>query len=211
MQTHYPDKPEGKIAHLGAGKGLLHTRKFWILIGVGLALVAVGLLRRSRSHVEKTIELKRGPIIEAVYGLGTVVSTKVFRLKTGVTSEVTRVFVREGEHVAKGASLLSLSEGGTFRAPWAGTVTAIPFREGENIFPQTSLITLMDLKDLYVEVALEQQGALRVRRGQKAVLSFEALRGKKLEGDVRSVFPSNDQFLVHIDVQSFPVGILIPS
>ncbi|MEK6578910.1 MAG: efflux RND transporter periplasmic adaptor subunit [Bdellovibrionota bacterium] len=170
-----------------------------------LSLVIVGWVGCSRQH---TVEAKRGPIIEAVYGLGTVVAAKVFRVKVGVTLTIRKIFVREGDRVKAGTVLVSFGEANVQRAPFDGTVTAILFKEGENVFPQAPVLSLMNLEDLYVEVSLEQQGALRVRPGLKAVLSFESLRGQKFEGKVRSVFPNEGQFLVHIDIQKFPPGIL---
>lgn len=168
--------------------------------------VAGAFLKRQGSSV--SISPKRGPIVEAVYGLGTVTATHVFRLKVGVTTGVKVLHVREGDMVKQGDPLVTFTEGPVFRSAIAGTVTAVPYKVGEMVFPSTPIVTVVDLKDNYVEVALEQQGALRIEKGQSAILSFESLRGQKFTGKVRTIFPSEGQFLAHIDVDEMPSSIL---
>lgn len=150
----------------------------------------------------------RGTIVEAVYGLGTIVSHKVFDLKLGITSTIRTLHVKEGDFVAINASLIEFSEGNTVKAPFAGTVTQLPFQTGENVFPQTTILQLIDLKDRYVLVSLEQQGAMRVKPGQKAALSFESLRNQTYGGTVRTVYPNAGEFLVAIDSPQLPDDIL---
>lgn len=102
-----------------------------------ILLVATGtVFARYRAKVNvQTIRPMRGPIVEAVYGLGTVAATRTYDLKLGVTNRVERLFVTEGQKVEKGAKLLAMLDGGVQRAPFAATVTALPFKVGETIFP----------------------------------------------------------------------------
>jgi hypothetical protein len=65
-----------------------------------------------------------------------------------------------------------------------------------------------DLADRYLVVSLEQQGALRVRAGQKAKLSFDSLRDQSYEGAVQSVYSYNGNFLARIDVSALPSEVL---
>ena len=95
-----------------------------------------------------------------------------------------------------------------FRAPFDGTVTSVRFYEGESVFPQFPILTLIDPKKRYLSVILEQEAALRVKRDQTAVFSFESLRAKKFIGKVRSVYPSEGQFRVYIEVGQLPPEIL---
>lgn len=157
---------------------------------------------------EETATPHRGAIVEAVYGLGTIVSHKVFDLKLGITSTIRTLHVKEGDFVAANAPLIEFSEGNTVKAPFAGTVTQLPFQTGENVFPQTTILQLIDLKDRYVLVSLEQQGAMRVKPGQKAALSFESLRDQTYGGTVRTVYPNAGEFLVAIDSPQLPDDIL---
>jgi macrolide-specific efflux system membrane fusion protein len=187
------------------------TRSRRLMAGAVVTLLVIALsvffyLRRTRTL--EALPLRRGPIVEAVYGLGTVTARRTFDAKIGVTSAIRSIPKREGDAVKQGDELLILDEGQRIRAPFSGVLTAVNFDEGESVFPQATILTVTDVSDLYVAVTLEQLGALRVRPTQKGVLSFESLRGEKLEGRVRSVYPKNNQFMVQIDLVSLPKGIL---
>lgn len=161
---------------------------------------------RQRSYEE--VRPKRGDITEAVYGLGKVISNRRFEVKIGLLTTVTGIFVREGDAVERGRELMTLESGAVFRAPFAGTVTLVSVKTGETALPQTPLLRLEDLRDLYIEISLEQEGALRVRRGQPAKISFESLRGHVLSGKVTALFARDDEFLVHIQAEALPEGVL---
>ena len=154
------------------------------------------------------IALKRGPIVESVYGLGTVTADRELKLKPGVASTIQKIFVKEGDQVTAGTALIKLSELPVMKAPFDGTITDLPFKEGENIFPQIPILTLMDLKNLYLNLVLEQTSAIQVRANQKVTLAFESLRNQRFEGVVQSITPKEGQFSVRIQVAHLPEGIL---
>jgi multidrug efflux pump subunit AcrA (membrane-fusion protein) len=147
-------------------------------------------------------------VVESVYGLGTVVALQTYQVKTAVNQSVRTIYVREGDRVAAGASLIQFDESGPIRAPFAGTVTSVASKKGELIFPSVPALILMNLEDLVLEVSLEQQAVLRVRSRQPALVSFESLRGEKISAQVQSVFPRDGQFIVRIGLGRFPSGIL---
>lgn len=176
-----------------------------LVLGV-LILSAVALKYKSR--VPQNKEEAASKSVEAVYGLGTVTAENAFHLKSGITTQIKKIFVKEGDLVRSGDPLVSLDDSGIQSAPFDGTITALPYKIKENVFPQTIIVSLIDLKHLYILVALEQQAALFVKRGQIARLSFDNLRDHLLTGVVRAIYPSDGQFLVRIDVAQFPSGIL---
>ncbi|QQR81901.1 MAG: efflux RND transporter periplasmic adaptor subunit [Deltaproteobacteria bacterium] len=182
-------------------------KKYLVSILVVLAIFLLCFIwfkKQTSSYVTPTF----GPIVESVYGIGTVTARKTYQLKLGITATLDHLYVEEGQFVAAGAPLVDLDSKMKFTAPFSGTVTSLPFKVGESIFPQVPILTLMDLKDLYVVVSLEQQGALRISKGQPVKLSFESLRGQKNSGVVRSLFPNNGEFFAHIDVENLPPAIL---
>lgn len=154
------------------------------------------------------INPKKGTITEAIYGLGKVQADQKFEVKVGVMTNVSKVFVKEGDKIEKNNPLIKFEDTKIFKAPFSGTVTAVYFNEAETVFPQTIALKLENLKDKYVEVSLEQEGALRVRKGQKANIIFESLRADKFEGKVLSIFPKNEEFLAHIEVDGLGEQIL---
>jgi macrolide-specific efflux system membrane fusion protein len=172
------------------------------LLGIGTSIF---LIKRNRLEL---VSVRRGDIEEAVYGLGKIKSNHIYDLKIGVADRVTNLYVKEGDQVQQGDRLARFEEGLLVKAPFSGTITTLPFHEMENVFPQVVVMRLEDLKDLYVEVTLEQQGALRVRHGQEAKFSLESLRGVLGLGVVDSIFPKEDQFVVRVSAKEFPKEIL---
>lgn len=174
---------------------------------VVLVLILFAVLWADRRSGIQFVPVKRGNVEEAVYGLGKVKSKKVFELKLGVTDSIAKLYVQEGDHLQTGSLLVQFLGGPVFKAPFQGTVTAAPFHKGENVFPQSVALRLEDLTDLYVEVILEQQGALRIKPGQPAKMSFESLRDSAIEGNVSAIYPREDQFVVRIDCEKLPKGV----
>lgn len=162
----------------------------------------------ARKKQRQLMSPKLGDIKESIYGLGVVESSEVFEYKLALTSTLKKVHVREGDQVKKGQLLLQFHESPSLYAPFAGVVTYLPFHEDENIFAQVPVLRLENLSNRYLEVTLEQQGALRVKPKQKARLSFESLRGSLFFGEVESIYPTGGQFMVRIQPKDLPPEIL---
>ena len=181
----------------------------WLVISLlllaGLFVAGFVLFRGARGQ---WVEPRVGPMVEAVYSLGTVRSAHSWSLKTGIPVVVTAVHVEEGESVEAGRPLLTTDSGTTFRAPFAGTVTRIPVDIGEIMMPGVVGLTLLDMRETYFLLSLDQPSALRVRRGQRAEISVEGIRDQKLEGQVVRIYPSEGQFLVRVEVANMPPEIL---
>ncbi|MBC7386188.1 MAG: efflux RND transporter periplasmic adaptor subunit [Cryobacterium sp.] len=160
---------------------------------------------RSRGSVSDP--LKRGTVFDAIYGIGTVTAVRSYAIKPGVIATIQNLYVREGDFVHKG-KLLARIDGAIYRSPFDGVVNFLPFKAGENIFTQLPVLVLTDLANRYVVVTLEQQGALRVRPGQKAKISFDSMRSRSFDGAIESVYSYNNSFLARIDVANLPKEIL---
>lgn len=172
-----------------------------------LAAVVLGLRAGNRQDDVLSEPVRKGTIVESVYGIGTVTATRSFQLKLGVTSTIRRLFVKEGDQVKSGQRLVDL-DGVYFNAPFTGTITLLPFKTGETVFPQAVVLSLVDLQDRYVLVTLEQQAALRVRRGQKARLSFDSMREESYDGLVEAIYSNDNNFFVRIGIAGLPPQIL---
>jgi multidrug efflux pump subunit AcrA (membrane-fusion protein) len=192
-------------------KAALLRKSVVALVATLLTLVGAGAvwLQGSEDSTE-TFKVRRGDIIEAVYGLGTVTANQSYQVKLGVTGTITGLFVAEGDRVERGKTLVTIDQGAFFAAPFSGTVTSVPYKLGETVYAQAPIVTLINLKDRYIVVSLEQESALRVHAGQNARISFETLRGQTYQGKVRAIYPDpqNSQFFVRIDVPNLPESIL---
>lgn len=185
-------------------------KKILYLLPLIVAVGIMGFFYGKKNKAITEVRPKIGPIVESIYGLGTVQSDNVYTLKLGVTTRIKKVFVKEGEYVQKGQRLLQFEEEGmqSQYAPFAGSVTQINYFAGETVFPQAPILTLMDLKNRFVSVALDKEGALRVRPKQKAFLSFESMENSSIEGSVRTIFPRQGQLVAHIEASQLPTEIL---
>ena len=154
-----------------------------------------------------TDPIQKGSVAESVYGIGTVAAAQTFQLKSGITSTVRKLYIKEGDSVKKGAPLVDL-DGVLFQARFPGTITFLPTKEGETVFAQSIVLSLVDLSDRYILVSLEQQGAIRVLQGQKARISFESMRDKHFTGTVQSIYTNDNNFLVRIGVPGLPPQLL---
>jgi multidrug efflux pump subunit AcrA (membrane-fusion protein) len=173
------------------------------------ALISLVVLTScSFAKKEEWVALKKGPMIEAIYGLSTVTSEREFKVKTGIATTLSKVFVKEGAIVRKGDPLLQFIDQPQVRAPFDGTVTEVSYLEGENVFPQMAILTLVDLKSLYLSMSVEQSSALMIRKDQVAEVSFESQRNQKVQGKVSVIVPKEGQFMVHILVDRLPEGVL---
>ncbi len=157
---------------------------------------------------KETVNPIKGDIVEAVYGLGIIRSEYTYHAKAAIVNSVEKFFVTEGQDVKKGQTLFLTDQGTTIKAPFDGKITDIPITVSENLFPQSVILTLVDLQNLYLEVSLEQQAAMRLRTGVKAEITFEFFRNKKLFGEISSIYPKNDQFVAKVILDEWPSGVL---
>ncbi len=178
------------------------------LILVILFVAGGFIVYAKRSQADGLSEpIQKGSIIESVYGIGTVTATRSFQLKLGVTGTIRKLYVKEGDQVRREQRLVDL-DGVLFTAPFDGTITLLPFKVGETVFPQAVILSLVDLQDRYLLVTLEQQAALRVRRGQKAKLSFDSMREESYDGLVEAIYSNENNFFVRIGIANLPAQIL---
>ncbi|MSR88291.1 MAG: HlyD family efflux transporter periplasmic adaptor subunit [Candidatus Margulisbacteria bacterium] len=183
-------------------------KKIIVTLSILIILIVTGY--KVISHNKQTslniISVKKGSIVQAVYGLGTVTARRSYTLKAGVVDSVTKLYVTEGQAVKKGQALLKTET--EFQAPFSGTITSLPYKLGEVIFPQNPILTLTDLSDMYIVVSLEQEAALLVRKGQKVIVSFETIRNVRFTGHVSTLLSNENQFLVRVEGLKFPPNIL---
>lgn len=183
--------------------------KFVILISLGVLVLAVitGGIYYQKSQYELINPIK-GDVVEAIYGLGKVKSDSRYEVKVGIMTTVEKLFVKEGDAVKEGGALIKFKDSAIFKAPFSGRVTRVNHYEKETVLPQAPVLRLEDLKERHIEVSLEQNGALRVKEGHEAKVVFESLRNQKYQGVVKSLFPRDDEFIAHIDVENLPENVL---
>lgn len=177
------------------------------ILGLGLLILILSFWRASKKQTD-TSEIIRGSIVDSVYGLATVNSSNVYHLRVAIPSSIRKIYVEEGDSVQVGSSLVEFDSFGTMKSPLDGIVTNIAYETKETVVPQTPVLTVMDLKKRYLAVSLEEKGAVKVKRGQAVRIRFEALGERTFIGIVKSVYPLDGQFEVHIEPKEIPSEIL---
>ena len=96
----------------------------------------------------------------------------------------------------------------TVRAPSAGTVTSLLTTRGAPVDTSTAIVTVADLDRLAVNVDLSEFDVARVRPGNKATISVDALGGKTFPGIVLFAAPTGTD---NGGVVTFPVRVGLSS
>lgn len=193
--------------HGGRPLAISRNKVFLILLTLLTISISGYFLLNKYFHNQEKVQPKHGNVVESIYGLGTVNADKVFHVRTGLTLSVQKLFVSEGSLVQPGSPLVKLDES-LLRSTIAGTVTSVSYKEGEIVPPQVAVVTVTNLSHLFLEVSLEQQLVLRVKKGQNVLVAFESLRNEKYEGVVSYVYPRDNQFIVRIELKKWPEGVL---
>jgi RND family efflux transporter MFP subunit len=119
-------------------------------------------------------------------------------------------FVRSRPRVMATRALLASARAAAgmleVRALTAGTVTALLTAPGAPVDPSTPIARVADLDNLMASVDLSEFDVARVHRGQKAIVSVDALDGRRAPGRVRFVALTGSDAG---GVVSFPVQVAI--
>ncbi len=184
------------------GKRKYLTVAVFLLVGY----FTVQRIRSAPPIVE--LPLKKTTIVRTVYGLGTVQADRVYQLKIGIAANIRKLYVKEGDAVKNGDPLVEFDQVPVMKAPFAGVVTTVVFKEGESVFPQNPVLKIMDLTRRYITVSLDEKAAVLINKQQRVRIAFEGLPGKTFQGTVTSIYPSEGQFFVKVDSKELPAEIL---
>ena len=153
-----------------------------------LALLKAGATAQELAQAQANVKAAEAQIQSAQAAVSQA-QAQLDLLKAGASAEdiaVSEAQVTEAQ-AALDAAKAALNKA-TLAAPFAGTVGAVYVRQGEMITPGQPVIMLGDLSTLRVETTdLNETDVARVKVGQKADLTFDALPERKLTGTVTSV------------------------
>jgi len=182
--------------------------KRWYLVVISVIVIAIVGNGVICSRNGKKVKPKVTPVLEAIYALGIVTPYKEYNLRVGMSTKIEHLFVWEGDVVNAGNPLVQLDGGIILRAPFPGTIAKLNRKENEIVTAQESIMTIVGHGKMYVRLSLDQESIINVKKGQIAQISFENLRDAHIEGRVSRIYPSGGEFVVAIDVDSFPPGVL---
>jgi len=178
-----------------------------LIITSALLIISISLLLNFCNN-ETITKPEQGPVVEAVYALGTVKTDKLYNARFGMNTIIRKLYVREGDSVEKGSPLVMGDTSYPLTAPFSGVVTAVNYLEDEMASAGQIILTISSITNLYVKISLDQESIISIKKGQPAEMSFENLRNEKVSGVVEAVYLSGDEFIVRIAADKFPQGIL---
>ncbi|OQB14501.1 MAG: Multidrug export protein EmrA [Firmicutes bacterium ADurb.Bin193] len=132
---------------------------------------------------------------------------------SGGSGQITELNIREGDYINEGKTVLILKndqvtnakksseialrdarnnlenliaglEDYKIKSPADGTVVSKNIKKGDNVTPQTVLMTVSDLDNLYVDVEVDEIFIAKVVKGQTAEITAEALPDRVFTGEV---------------------------
>jgi len=185
----------------------LMNRKMVITAVVSCMVIAVSTFTIYNNN-RKTVKPRVTSVVDAVYALGIVTPYKEYSLRVGMSTRIEKLYIWEGDRVQAGSPLVQLDGGILLRAPFSGVVATLNRKESEIVSAQESIMTIVDPATMYIRLSLDQESIINVRKKQVAEISFENLRNKNIRGVVSRIYPLEGEFVVAIDVDSFPEGVL---
>ncbi len=72
-------------------------------------------------------------------------------------------------------SIVSLMENLTVRAPTDGIVGALNYENGERVFQNEKILTLIDMEEPYAQVTLQEKDSQKIQLGSPALVKIESL------------------------------------
>ncbi|MBQ9010781.1 MAG: efflux RND transporter periplasmic adaptor subunit [Clostridia bacterium] len=92
----------------------------------------------------------------------------------GVTT-IKELYVKAGQTVSKGDTLIMLGTGKIFEASINGTVNEMRFKKGDYVWPNLSLVQICDLEHLEIQIQVDEYDVKKVEVGQKCYVTVVPL------------------------------------
>ena len=92
----------------------------------------------------------------------------------GVTT-IKELYVKAGQTVNKGDTLIMLGTGKIYEASISGTVNEMRFKKGDYIWPNVTLVQISDLEHLEIQIQVDEYDVKKVEAGQKCFVTIVPL------------------------------------
>jgi len=77
----------------------------------------------------------------------------------------------------------------TFYAPQAGVIESLTIREGFYVKPETMMLSIVDLSQVWVKAEIFESDVAKVEMGDNAIMRLDSLPSKQWQGKVEHVHP----------------------
>lgn len=185
-------------------------------LDAALAATQAGLDRSKASILEQEVQIDQSKReydrARALKATASISDTEHDQLKFQYDSAVARLKSMKADvqlAEARFREAEQLRENMFIRAPFNGTVISKDAEVGESILPggmgeasgRGSAVTIADLDNLEVECDVKEDYISRIRSGQQAEISVDAVPNRRYRGAVRKIIPMGDRARATIKVK----------
>ncbi len=167
----------------------------FIVIAFAVVVLSVSLSRHPGQAIPvKLVKIGSGELTSSVSSVGKIKPLAESAVRAKTTGVIDDVYVKEGQFVAKGMTVLSiLSDSGEIfvKSPVSGRVIELPktTETGAPVLPGQELITVADMFSMIAETDVNETDFNTLKTGQRAYISNDAFPSIKFNGFVESVAP----------------------
>ena len=130
------------------------------------------------------------------------IDTPIITLTSPSSGILEKVLVSVGDYVSK-STVVAVVSGKEIHPATTGIVTSVQNTPGAVISPQTSLVTMIDPREMRLLGAIEEDKGLKdIKVGQRVIFTMDAFPGKQYEGFVDSIAPTSRQSDIVFSISS---------
>jgi multidrug resistance efflux pump len=121
------------------------------------------------------------------------IDTPIISLTSPSPGILEKVNVNVGDYVSK-STVVAVVNGKEIHPATTGIVTAVQNTPGSVVSSQTSIVSMIDPKEMRLLGIIEEDKGLKdIKVGQRVIFTMDAFPGKKYEGFVDSIAPTSRQ------------------
>jgi len=130
------------------------------------------------------------------------IDTPIISLTSPNSGILEKVLVNVGDYVSKSTTVAVVS-GKEIHPATSGIVTAVQNTPGAVVNPQTSIVSMIDPREMRLLGIIEEDKGLKdIKVGQRVIFTMDAFPGKQYEGFVDSVSPTSRQSDIVFSISS---------
>ncbi len=135
---------------------------------------------------------------------GLIVANTDITVTSSVQGPITGVYVKVGDYVKAGTSLVQVFDGDAYiKAPITGVVAALPATVGMTLNPGTVIATIVDISRLKVNLNIGEQDVFKLKVGELAEVETDVYPGVKYFGKIENISIKADEvhtYLVQVGI-----------
>lgn len=135
---------------------------------------------------------------------GLIVGNNEVTVTSSVQGPITGVYVKVGDYVKAGTSLVQVFDGDAYiKAPITGVVAVLPATIGMTLNPGTVIANIVDISRLKVNLNIGEQDVFKLKVGEPAEVETDVYPGVKYFGKIENISIKADEvhtYLVQVGI-----------